>query len=291
MRTITSFKHGFTTPSGFAVHPFKKLKGNLSRFSSLTVLWTYALMVFLILPLNAQNPYECAMEELFLNAPAVREQHESKDCGIVAEIINKFNEAYSRRDVREKFNLLKSVSFFRCQETFNFLENQIKNSRSETDRCNAMINLAWMLEPDYLSVIQQYANKPSLTLQEKSAVATALMIYGVRESLPRLVTQSLQILSEICNDAPENVLENCIVSYGLEGGSAAKSFFNSQLQQEEYKLYAAVFLAQLGEHKQTFPIFAAALGGLLNSPFKRAKPLRVRSRGTFSKRSDCKRTT
>jgi len=225
----------------------------------LTVLWSYGLTVFLILPLNAQNPYECAQEELFLNSPAVRELHESDDCGVVVEIINKFHNANARGDEKEKFGLLKSLSFFRCQETFIFFENQINNSRSETDRCNAMINLAWMLEPDYLPLIQQYANKPSLSVQEKSAVATALMIYGINDSLPRLVAQSLQILNGICSDTSLYVLENCIVSYFMEGGTSAINFFNSQLQIEEYKLYAAVFLARLGEHETTFPIFETAL--------------------------------
>jgi len=225
----------------------------------LTVLCSYALTLFLILPLNAQNPYECAQEELFINSSAVRERHESENCGVAIEIINRFHAAYSRGDVQEKFSLLKSLSFFRCQETFNFLENQINNSRSESDRCNALINLAWMLEPDYLPTIQQFANKPSLSVQEKSAVATALMIYGVNDSLPRLITQSLQLLNEICRDTSLYVMENCIVSYFMEGGNSAINFFNSQLQIEEYKLYAAVFLARLGEHKTTFPIFADAL--------------------------------
>ena len=43
------------------------------------------------------------------------------------------------------------------------------------------------------------------------------------------------------------------------GGTSAINFFNAQLKQEEHKLYAALFLAQLGEYKQTFPIFVAAL--------------------------------
>jgi len=229
---------------------------------NLTVLWSYCLMVFLffsINSLNAQNPYEYAQEELFINSSAIRERHESYDCEVAVEIINRFHTANARGEIREKFSLLKSISFFRCQETFNFLENQINNSRSETDRCNALINLAWMLEPDYLPTIQQYAKSPSLSVQEKSAVGTALMIYGVNDSLPHLVAQSLQILNGIRRDTSLYVQENCILSYFMEGGNAGKSFFNSQLQIEEYKLYAALFLAQLGEQKQTFPIFEKAI--------------------------------
>jgi len=64
---------------------------------------------------------------------------------------------------------------------------------------------------------------------------------------------------QLRDDFPVDVLENCIISYFLESGKSAENFFISQLHNEEYKLYAALFLAQLGEHKQTFPIFAAAL--------------------------------
>jgi hypothetical protein len=170
-----------------------------------------------------------------------------------------FHEANARKNIPEKFNLMKSISFFRCHESLNFLENQIHSSHSEVDRCNAMINLAWMLEPDYLPLIIQYVNKPSLSIQEKSAVATALMIYGINDSPPHLVAQSLQILNDICGDTSLYVLENCILCYFLEGGNSAKNFFISQLQQEENKLYAALFLAQLGEHKTTFSIFEKTL--------------------------------
>ena len=178
---------------------------------------------------------------------------------MAVEIISRFQNASAREDEKEKFGLLKSISFVRCPESFRFLETQINNSHSETDRCNALVNLAWMLDSDELPVIQQYANKLSLSVQEKSAVAAALMIYGVHDSLPRLVARSLQMLDEICSDTSLYVLENCIVSYFLEGGNSALKFFTSQLQQEKYKLYAALFLARLGEHKQTFPIFAVAL--------------------------------
>jgi len=50
-----------------------------------------------------------------------------------------------------------------------------------TDRCNAMINLAWMRNPDKLPVILEYYRKPSLSVHEKAAVATALMIYGTTD--------------------------------------------------------------------------------------------------------------
>jgi HEAT repeat protein len=85
------------------------------------------------------------------------------------------------------------------------------------------------------------------------------MVFGVHGATPDLKEKSITILDEICYDAPLEVLATCILNYFNIGESAAIKFFNSHLEKEEFKLYAALFLAQLGEHKQTFPIFAAAL--------------------------------
>jgi len=224
-----------------------------------------ALLLFCSTPLSAQtpsydyHPYKCAQEEQFINSEAFRERHESSDCGLARELIRRFYSAEARGDETEKFNLQKSLSFVRCAESFLFFENQIHNSRFETDRCNAVISLAWLLEPEYLPTIQQYARKTTLSILEKSAAALALMIYGVFENDAILKQQSLTLLEGICDEATDNVLENCVLSFILEGGNAAINFFSSQFQQEKNKLYAAVNLAQLGEHKQTFPIFTDAL--------------------------------
>jgi hypothetical protein len=116
-----------------------------------------------------------------------------------------------------------------------------------------------MMNPDYLPLILKYAQRLDLSIQEKAAIATAFMVFGVHDSYPDLKEKSVSILDEICYDAPLNVLATCILNYFNIGGSSAMKFFNSHLEKEEFKLYAALFLAQLGEHKQTFPIFAVAL--------------------------------
>ena len=189
----------------------------------------------------------------------IRERFESDDCKAVAEKIYKYNVANARNEEREKYNLMRQISFFRCVEAFHFLETQIKTNPVEEERCNAIKFLAWMLEPDYLSSILEYANRGALTLHEKGAVATAFMVFGTHFSFSNLKEQAIKILDEICWDAPEDILAVCILNYFNLKGEMAKNFFYSQLEQEEYKLHAALFLAQLGEHKQTFPIFAEAL--------------------------------
>jgi hypothetical protein len=178
---------------------------------------------------------------------------------LARELIGKFYNAEARGDEYEQYNLIRTLSYFQCEDVYDFLEKIIKINSSETNRCHALIYLAWMLNIDYLPTVQHYVRKLSLSAQEKSSVATALMIFGVYDAQPHLVEQSLQILNEICDEASEQVLENCVLSYLMSEDPAAINFFSTQMQQEEYQLYAALFLVQMGEYNQTFPIFAAAL--------------------------------
>lgn len=219
----------------------------------------------IIITLSAQagdydyNPYEYAREELFLTSLSVRELYESDDCKTAGELIHRFHKANAAGNDEEKYSLIRTLSFYQCRESYDFFETQIRSNPSETDRCNTIMYFAWMLNPDYLPCILEYAKKDKLSIQEKAALATAFMVFGVHASYPNLKEQSIQILDEICYDAPADVLESCILSYFNLGGNLAIDFFRSHLKQQEFKLYAALLLAQLGEHKITFPIFVEAL--------------------------------
>ena len=225
--------------------------------------WKLSVVEALPSALNAQtlnynyHPYECAQEELFINSTSFRARHESHDCNRAIEIINTFYNAETKDE--EKRNIIKSVSFLPCAESYHFLETVIKNGTSETDRCHALINLAWMRNPNQLPTVLEYSRNLTLSVREKAAVATALAIYGTNDSLSSLIEKSITILNEIGYNCPEDVLEHCILSYWMIGGEAALNFFSVHLEKEEYRLYAALFLAQLGEYKQTFPIFKSAL--------------------------------
>jgi len=219
----------------------------------------------IILTLSAQaddcdyNPYEAAQEELFLTSLAMRERYESDDCAAAIEVINQFHQANAAGNDEKKYNALRLLSFYQCEESYDFFETQIRSNPSETDRCHAIMFLAWMMNSDYLPQILKYAQRPKLSIQERAAIATAFMIFGVYDFDKKLKDESISILDEICYDAPLDVLESCILNYFNIGGEAAIDFFNSQLKEEEFALYVALFLAELGEHKTTFPIFEEAL--------------------------------
>jgi len=144
---------------------------------------SFIVLPFLIIPLTAQtlnydfHPYDYAQEELFLTSFGVRNIYESNDCNMAIEYMNKYYHAAARADEKEKYNYLRTISFFACEEAFSFLEAQIKNNPSETDRCHAIMFLAWMRNPDYLPCILEYARKDKLSIQEKAALATAFMFF------------------------------------------------------------------------------------------------------------------
>jgi len=237
----------------------------VQRIHSIAVFFLSAFLLFCFSALNAQtnntdyNPYEYAQEELFLTSFGVREVYENEDCATARAFISRFNNAEARGDENEKYHCLRAISFFQCEESYIFLENQIKRSLVETDRCNAIVFLAWMQNPDYLPIIMEYAMNNRLSIEEKAAIATAYMVFGVHGTFPNLKDKAINTLDEICYEAEVEILATCILNYFNLKDSAAIKFFNAQLENEEFKLYAALFLARLGEHKQTFPIFAAAL--------------------------------
>jgi hypothetical protein len=263
MKIVNSYELRVKSNKSYVLHYIQNIFKSLN-FKSINFLLLSAFLLFCFSPLSAQplppayNPYEYAEEDIFLTSMEIREQYESEDCATASEFISRFYNAEATDD-KEKQNVLRAISFFQCDASYTFFENIIWNSSEETERCQAIMFLARMMNPDYLSTILEYAKNRNLSIHEKAAVATALMIYGISDVQPFLVEKAVAILDEICYDAPADILATCILNYFNLGDSTAIRFFYAQLDKEEYTLYAACFLAQLGEHKQTFPIFAAAL--------------------------------
>ncbi len=128
---------------------------------------------------------------MFLTSFGVKERYESEDCATARDFISRFNTAETRNDANEKYNAMRALSFFQCGESYAFLENQIKRSLNETDRCQAIMFLAWMMNPDYLPIIMKYAQRKNLSVQEKAAVATAFMVFGVHGTTPDLKERAI----------------------------------------------------------------------------------------------------
>ncbi|MCL2313486.1 MAG: hypothetical protein FWC41_13600, partial [Firmicutes bacterium] len=162
---------------------FKSLNLTVLRSYTLTVFFLlFSFVPFLLSPLSAQpfppayNPYEYAEEDIFLTSLEIREQYESDDCAAASTFIGRFNNADPKGDEEEDYDYLRAISFFQCDASYTFFENIIWNSAEETERCQAIMFLARMMNPDYLPTILEYAKKRNLSIHEKAAIATALTV-------------------------------------------------------------------------------------------------------------------
>jgi hypothetical protein len=211
------------------------------------------------------NPYKYAKEKHIIACLEVNIENARRDeCETLKEIIEMFYKTDFTISDKEKSDFIREISRFQCQESFDFLVEQIKNNPSETVRCYAMMYLSWSLNSDYLPCILEYAKKDSLSAQEKLAIAVSFMIFGVYTSRPELKEEAIKFLDEICYDSllEEGVIfQNCIWAYYKLGGNSAVKFFNSWLEKQDglRRISIAVFLAKLGEYEKTFPIFLEAI--------------------------------
>ena len=204
------------------------------------------------------NPYRYIREEHIISILELGVD-EWKDCDLVKELINKFYAADQKEREEYPVDYIARIGSFQCQEAYDFLEYQIKTSPLEKDRCTAITTLAWKLHPDYLPCILEYAKKDSLSVQEKSALACAFMVWGVYTFNPEFKEKSVNILDEICYNSSLDYATDagCIWAYIKVGGISAINFFNSRFEQQKgaKKVEDALFLAWLGEYEKTFPIF------------------------------------
>ena len=206
------------------------------------------------------NPYRYAREEHIITCLEIRISYERENCEKVTKIIEEFHQLDSIASNEEKQGLISDISFFACKESYDFLEEQIKNNSSEAVRYYAIIPLAWSLNTDYLPVILEYAKRESLSIQEKIAIAGAFTIFGIYTSYPELKEEAIKILNEISYDSlyslPNDIMEGYIWTYYKLGGNSAIRFFDSLFEQDESrKAIAALFLAELGEYDKVFPYF------------------------------------
>ncbi|MCL2130831.1 MAG: hypothetical protein FWH36_00020 [Lentimicrobiaceae bacterium] len=223
-----------------------------------------------ILPENRDdyNPHRYYAREYYLLTSldmwAQNEETANTDCNRVQRIIEGFLEAEKEgNDGKRDFALgyFASVSSL-CQEKYEFYKEQIKNNPSEAIRCQFITMLAGGLLPDNLSFILEYAQRDSLSLREKFAVASALTTYGVFTSNLELKEKAIKLLDEICydfssEDVDVDVTQNCIDKYYILGGEPSINFINAWREglNEYRKILASVILAELGEYETTFPIF------------------------------------
>jgi len=246
----------------------------------LTMLFLYALMVAnaqidktgileklkleLLPQVREDNPFKYPREKYIIQCLESNLAVESDDCEKVNEVIEKFMEIDKTGGDTEKIEYIRRISRFQCREAFRFLETQIKNNPSLAVRCDALVCLAWSLNPDYLPCMVEYGKRETLSIPEKLSLAGAYTIYGIYTAYPALKEEAVKLLNEVCYQTPsdEKLQYSCIWTYYKLGGAAAKNYYISLLEQKELEdrvSVAAYGLAPLGEYETIFPIFAEAI--------------------------------
>ena len=214
-----------------------------------------------LLPQNKEyNRYKYAREEYIIFS--LSKDYEWEDCHLVKESIEKFYAANPKERYEHPVGYIRYIGYFQCREAYDFLETQIKENPLEEDRCAAITTLAQKLNPDYLPCILEYAEKKSLSINEKYALASAYTVFGIYNDRPDLIEKAVIILDELCYDYKNGVVHDCIWEYFKIGGQPALDFFYYYLEKNNSRLVAAQKLAELGglnEYKKTFPIFIEAI--------------------------------
>jgi len=209
------------------------------------------------------NPYQYARERYIIDNLDVWMRHEKGNCERGKELIEMF---YNNNDTtefyRDKVDYIIDIALFKCQQAYDFLEDQIKNNPSEKIRCKAIEYLAWSLNSNYVPCIMEYAKRDSLSVQEKSAIAKAFTTFGIYASHSDLKEEAIKILDETCYDfSSDDIQQGCALTYYKLGGEAAINYHTLLLEQREGFRRAAIagIIAELGDYETTFPMFVEAI--------------------------------
>jgi len=223
------------------------------------------------------NPFQYAREEYIVTYLGLS-IGTSDYCEKAKEEIEMFYEHDSIVNEKEKCELIHYLSRFECQEVYSFLETQINIAQSEAVRCEAIVDLAWSLDPNYLPCISKYAKKDSLSALEKLAIARAFTIFGIYTSHSELKEDAIKLFDEICYDFSSDTIpgfdtsmdptrSGCFWSYYMLGGEVALNYYDSMFEQDESRRpSAALLLAELGEYEKALPYFVEIIksGGIGN---------------------------
>ena len=208
------------------------------------------------------NPFKYVREKRILSELENMINNEKTDYEIVKEKIEYFHTLDMRCHKLNRWitRFIRDISFFSCRESYDFLEEQIKNNPLEEVRYTAIVMLAWSLDTNYLPCILEYAQKDSLSVQEKLAVASAFQTYGIYTFNSELKEKAIRILDEVCYDFSSNyVVQTCKGIYYELGGQSAIDFCNVWVEQETICAGDAMLLVGLGMYEKALPIFVECI--------------------------------
>ena len=223
------------------------------------------------LPITAQtnyNPWQHMREELTISRLEKMQANDQYDCENVREQISDYEEAKKQAIGKDSTKIstymaLRSLSFYQCRETYDYLKNIVKTDPSEQVRCNVIRLIGWMRNPESIGFLRELLKKERVTRAERHAILLACCHIGLFNKRQDLLDEVLPLVDDFCMDkggiAHDCTDEDCAELYFTLGGESALHYFSYCLKNEETQLTAALNLVQLGEYETTYPIFVAAL--------------------------------
>jgi len=237
------------------------------------IIFSFSFIV-LIFTLHAQmgdndyNPWKYIREELIISSLEKMQLNDRQDCESVKEAIDNYN--VLRKETMEKDTMsfvtymsLRSISFFQCPSSYNFIKDLIKTDSSEQIKCGAIRLLGWMRGIESITFLKELLKKERLSTQEKYHIILAFCQIGIFNEREDIMDEAIELTEQFCssrNGMAYNCASNdCAELYFTIGGEPATNYFSYCLENEKYNLVAALKLAQLGEYEKTFPIFAETI--------------------------------
>ena len=204
---------------------------------------------------NDYNPYQHQREEYIKTGEEFFEEFKKVDCEneetrkYIENAINGYNNG---KYIGTEFGIISQfLGKMYCPEIIAFFEEVVKKDSSETVRCDAIQKLGWLRAINSVPTLMEQLNK-DISDYEKACIGSCLTIIGEWKLAETA-------LNSVCFCKDDDIQNKCLWSYYTIGNESAIRYFNYFFDFPESKLWAALFLARLGEYEKTFPVFVEAI--------------------------------
>jgi tetratricopeptide (TPR) repeat protein len=207
------------------------------------------------------NPYQHQHEEYLQTGREMYQDLMNSPCGDPIHMNNLLEEYNKNKNDRYGKDVLYDIGRMNCDTVVPFLHHLLLTGSTEEVRCDALLLLGWHRPQELVPFFLEYV-KRDISPKEKIAVASVLCVMEYFD-------KALSVLDEYCLKM-EEMNQECIWSYYMTGNNLSSiNYFVHYLNDEYYKLSAAVMLSRLGSYEQSFPIFRETIEKYAkNEPFK-----------------------
>ena len=199
------------------------------------------------------NPYRHAREEYIKTGEEFFEEFQNVNCEENKELIQSYinvyyNEKSSNQEIEMAFSIIGQAY---CPEIIDFFIEVVAIDSSEKVRCDAIQKLGWLRAKSAVPILRDHLSK-DISDYEKACIGSCLTGIGEWDL-------AQQALNSVCFCKDNDFIDKCLWSYYIIGNESAIRYFNYFLEFPESRVWAANYLAELGEYEKTFPIFVESI--------------------------------